>query len=174
MPLSRCSRRPDERHARSTALASAASRHACGGFPPVTVPLPAAPNRGSQTCHPACTEDDEAPDILAEHGEDRGAPCGGSQMNAEHVPISSAWELPHDLARRLTTILPAMTLAEALATSRIPRISGLTGRHTAVVTPRPASRDFRCGAGRGRPAAAGGRSVAGAPWGETRGRRRGS
>jgi magnesium chelatase family protein len=41
------------------------------------------------------------------------------------------------LARRLTTILPEMTLAEAIATTRIPRVAGLTGRRTAVVTTRP-------------------------------------
>jgi magnesium chelatase family protein len=33
------------------------------------------------------------------------------------------------LARRLTTILPAMTLAEAIETTRIPRVPGLTGGH---------------------------------------------
>jgi hypothetical protein len=32
------------------------------------------------------------------------------------------------LARRLTTILPAMALAEALDTTRLPRVAGLTGR----------------------------------------------
>ena len=32
------------------------------------------------------------------------------------------------LARRLTTILPAMTLAEALETTSIHRVAGLTGR----------------------------------------------
>jgi magnesium chelatase family protein len=41
------------------------------------------------------------------------------------------------LARRLTTILPAMTLAEAIETTRIHRVAGLTGDRTAVVTPRP-------------------------------------
>jgi magnesium chelatase family protein len=41
------------------------------------------------------------------------------------------------LARRLTTILPAMTLPEAIDTTRIHRVAGLTGRHTAVVTLRP-------------------------------------
>ena len=40
------------------------------------------------------------------------------------------------LARRLTTILPAMSLAEALETTRIHRIAGLTGARTAVVTQR--------------------------------------
>ena len=41
------------------------------------------------------------------------------------------------LARRLTTILPAMTLAEALETTRIHSVAGLTGDRTAVVTTRP-------------------------------------
>jgi magnesium chelatase family protein len=41
------------------------------------------------------------------------------------------------LARRLTTILPAMTLPEAIATTRIPRVAGRTGARTAVVTTRP-------------------------------------
>jgi magnesium chelatase family protein len=41
------------------------------------------------------------------------------------------------LARRLTTILPAMTLAEALETTRIHRVAGLIGDHTAWVTTRP-------------------------------------
>ena len=40
------------------------------------------------------------------------------------------------LARRLTTILPAMTLAEALETTRIHRVAGLTGARTALVTTR--------------------------------------
>ena len=41
------------------------------------------------------------------------------------------------LARRLTTILPAMSLAEAIETTRIHRVTGLTGDRTAVVTTRP-------------------------------------
>jgi Magnesium chelatase, subunit ChlI len=41
------------------------------------------------------------------------------------------------LAHRLTTILPAMTLAEALETTRIHRVAGLTGDRTALVTTRP-------------------------------------
>jgi magnesium chelatase family protein len=41
------------------------------------------------------------------------------------------------LARRLTTMLPAMSLAEALETTRIHRVAGLTGARTAVVTARP-------------------------------------
>ena len=41
------------------------------------------------------------------------------------------------LARWLTTILPAMTLAEAIETTRIQRVAGLTGDRTALVTTRP-------------------------------------
>jgi magnesium chelatase family protein len=41
------------------------------------------------------------------------------------------------LARRLTTMLPAMTLAETIETTRIHRIAGLTGDRTALVTTRP-------------------------------------
>ena len=41
------------------------------------------------------------------------------------------------LARRLTTILPAMTLAEALEPTRLHRVAGLTGDRTALVTARP-------------------------------------
>jgi magnesium chelatase family protein len=36
------------------------------------------------------------------------------------------------LARRLTTILPAMSLAEALETTRIHSVAGLTGARTAL------------------------------------------
>ncbi len=41
------------------------------------------------------------------------------------------------LARRLTTILPAMSLAEAIETTRLHRVAGLTGARTALVTARP-------------------------------------
>jgi magnesium chelatase family protein len=41
------------------------------------------------------------------------------------------------LAPRLSTIFPAMTLAEALETTRIHRVAGLTGDRTALVTTRP-------------------------------------
>jgi magnesium chelatase family protein len=41
------------------------------------------------------------------------------------------------LARRLTPMLPAMTLAEALETTCIHRVAGLTGARTTVVTTRP-------------------------------------
>jgi hypothetical protein len=41
------------------------------------------------------------------------------------------------LARRLTTILPAMTLDEAVETTRIHRVAGLTGNRAVLVTTRP-------------------------------------
>jgi magnesium chelatase family protein len=41
------------------------------------------------------------------------------------------------LAHRPATIVPALTLAEALEITRIHRVAGLTGRHPAVVTTRP-------------------------------------
>jgi Magnesium chelatase, subunit ChlI len=41
------------------------------------------------------------------------------------------------LARRLTTILPAMTLPEAIETTRIHSVAGLTSDHMALVTTRP-------------------------------------
>ena len=41
------------------------------------------------------------------------------------------------LARRLTTLLPAMRLAEALETTCIHRVAGLTGARTTLVTTRP-------------------------------------
>jgi magnesium chelatase family protein len=41
------------------------------------------------------------------------------------------------LARRLVTILPDMTRAEAIETTRIHSVAGLTGRHAAFITHRP-------------------------------------
>jgi magnesium chelatase family protein len=41
------------------------------------------------------------------------------------------------LARRLATILPDMTLDQAIETTRIHSVAGLPGRHPAFVTPRP-------------------------------------
>jgi magnesium chelatase family protein len=46
-------------------------------------------------------------------------------------------ELQPRLARRLTTILPTMTLAETIETTRIHHVVGLTGDRTASVTARP-------------------------------------
>jgi hypothetical protein len=41
------------------------------------------------------------------------------------------------LAWRVTTLLPAMRLAEALDTTRLHRVASRTGAHTTLVTPRP-------------------------------------
>jgi magnesium chelatase family protein len=53
---------------------------------------------------------------------------------------SDSWTLwggKSRLARRLTTILPAMTFTHALETTRLHRVAGLTGDRTAVVMTRP-------------------------------------
>ena len=41
------------------------------------------------------------------------------------------------LARQPTSCVPVRTLAEAIETTRIHRVAGLTGNRTALVTPRP-------------------------------------
>jgi magnesium chelatase family protein len=41
------------------------------------------------------------------------------------------------LARRLTTILPTMTLAEAIETTRIQHVAGRSGARTALILTRP-------------------------------------
>jgi len=41
------------------------------------------------------------------------------------------------MVRRLATLLPAMRLAAALETTRIPRVAGLTGGRTTFVTACP-------------------------------------
>ncbi|HEX2275646.1 MAG TPA: ATP-binding protein [Candidatus Tectomicrobia bacterium] len=72
------------------------------------------------------------------------------------------------LARRLTTIVPAMTLPEALETTRIHSVAGRTGRRTAFVTTRPFRGPppvyGRWGADRWGPGPHAGRGVAGPPW----------
>jgi Magnesium chelatase, subunit ChlI len=50
---------------------------------------------------------------------------------------SGHWGRISATGRRLPTILPAMTLAEAIETTRIHRVAGLTGDRTALVTTRP-------------------------------------
>jgi magnesium chelatase family protein len=52
-------------------------------------------------------------------------------------PFSPQVLMPGPLARRLPTILSAMTLAEALETTRLHRIAGLKGDRMALVTTRP-------------------------------------
>jgi hypothetical protein len=59
------------------------------------------------------------------------------------------------LAWRLTTIVPTMSLAEALETTRIHRVAGRTGDRTTLVTTRPcrAPHYLECGADRRGPRA---------------------
>src|SRR4029450_8683564 len=60
--------------------------------------------------------------------------------HGEAMPVVSVLTIPSPgadtstLARRLITILPSMTLAEALKTTRIHRAPGRTGDRTALVT----------------------------------------
>jgi predicted ATPase len=51
-----------------------------------------------------------------------------------HAEAETYFHQALDVARRQITILPAMTLAEALETTRIPRVAGLTGGRTALMT----------------------------------------
>jgi magnesium chelatase family protein len=53
------------------------------------------------------------------------------------------------LARRLTTILPAIPLAQAIETTRIHRIAGLIGDRAARVTTRPFRAPHRTMSGAG-------------------------
>jgi magnesium chelatase family protein len=54
------------------------------------------------------------------------------RMGSCHPPGAGQSRLAH----RLTTILPAMTLPEALETTRLHRVAGRTGARTALVTTR--------------------------------------
>jgi magnesium chelatase family protein len=54
-----------------------------------------------------------------------------------HTEIRTTRAATSRLAPRLATILPAMSLAEMLETTRIHSVAGLTGARTAVVTARP-------------------------------------
>jgi hypothetical protein len=72
-----------------------------------------------------------------------------AEMECKILPIPINHSYDHDLtiaprvkeisvlARRLLIILPAMTLAEAMETTRIHRVAGRTGDRTAWVTTRP-------------------------------------
>jgi predicted ATPase with chaperone activity len=72
------------------------------------------------------------------------------------------------LARQPTICLPAMTLTEAIETTRSHRVAGLTGDRTAFATTRPfrapPSHYLGCGADWRGPRADAGRGVAGPPW----------
>jgi hypothetical protein len=64
------------------------------------------------------------------------APDAGRQKGHLHPPRSRRI-VSGRLARRLTTMLPAMRLADARETTRMHRVAGLTGARTTVVTTRP-------------------------------------
>jgi predicted ATPase with chaperone activity len=85
------------------------------------------------------------------HGGRKGSSCPGLTKPSRQIPgyrgkpeavvgglirllICPAGAGKSMLARRLTTILPAMTLAEAIETTRIHSVAGLTGAHAAFVT----------------------------------------
>jgi magnesium chelatase family protein len=84
---------------------------------------------------------------LADRREDGGgmAPCcpprrrGRSRRPSDRnvLMLGSPGAGRSRLARRLDTMLPAMTLAEALETTRIHSVAGRTGARTALVTTRP-------------------------------------
>ena len=64
-----------------------------------------------------------------------GKPCGRCDANLLMLhPPGAGTSM---LARRLTTILPIMTVAEALETTCIHSVAGLTGARSALVTTRP-------------------------------------
>jgi hypothetical protein len=80
-----------------------------------------------------------------------GKVSGGEEATARTPPVAdsrglNAIDYPAsrtfgggeiDVSTRLATILPDLPLAEALDTTRIHRVAGLTGRRPAVVTTRP-------------------------------------
>src|SRR5262249_49838486 len=76
--------------------------------------------------------------ILLSKRPNRG---GDGKCQAGIVSIISSSSAPGSgksrLARRLTTLLPAISLADARETTRIDRVAGLTRGRIAVVTTRP-------------------------------------
>src|SRR6267142_649549 len=64
---------------------------------------------------------------------------GRAARHSDHhrLLLGPPWAAKSMLARPLTTILPAMTLTEAIETTRIHRVAGLTGDRTALVMTRP-------------------------------------
>ena len=63
--------------------------------------------------------------------------CPGAKPTPRPSPSCGPGVDTSMLARRRTTILPEMTLAEAIETTHIHRVAGLTGDPTALVTTRP-------------------------------------
>jgi hypothetical protein len=82
--------------------------------------------------------------ICCEFGRDASPSVGrmprrrGCRRSAHNLPLPGPPGAGQSrLARRPTTILPAMRLAEAIETPHIHRVAGHTGARTAVVTTRP-------------------------------------
>jgi Magnesium chelatase, subunit ChlI len=75
-----------------------------------------------------------APSAYSPERAMRGRCSQGTSMAAVECNYQEGKSI---LARRLTTMLPAMTVAEAIETTHIHRVAGLTGDRTALVTTRP-------------------------------------
>jgi predicted ATPase with chaperone activity len=73
------------------------------------------------------------PAIHRGRGQVKGEAGVACRMGSCHPPGAGQSRLAH----RLTTILPAMTLPEAIETTRIHSVAGLTGARPALVTTRP-------------------------------------
>jgi magnesium chelatase family protein len=64
--------------------------------------------------------------------------CGNGYRRSHYtLLLDPRWTGKSLLARPLTTLLPTMTLAEALETTRLHSVAGLTGHRTVLVTTRP-------------------------------------
>jgi hypothetical protein len=70
------------------------------------------------------------------HGRVQNARGCGRSINIVLL-LGSPWAGTPLLTRRLATLVPDMTLADAVETTQIHRVAGLTGRPIALVTTRP-------------------------------------
>jgi magnesium chelatase family protein len=58
-------------------------------------------------------------------------------MTGDTAPIPIAWDLPQATGAAAHPIRPAMSLVEALETTRLHCVAGLTGARAALITTRP-------------------------------------